>query len=54
MKDILAIVTPIWADALEEPTQYAFALARELGARLTVLITTIEPLNWHYLFQGVA
>src|SRR6516225_1908793 len=45
MKDILAIVTPIWADALEEPTQYAFALARELGARLTVLITTIEPFH---------
>lgn len=45
MKDILAIVTPVWADALEEPAQHAFALARELGARLSVMITTIEPFN---------
>jgi nucleotide-binding universal stress UspA family protein len=45
MKDILAIVTPVWADALEEPAQHAFALARELGARLTVMISTIEPFH---------
>jgi nucleotide-binding universal stress UspA family protein len=45
MKDILAIVTPVWADALEEPTQHAFTLAHELGARLTVMITTVEPFH---------
>jgi nucleotide-binding universal stress UspA family protein len=45
MKDLLAIVTPVWADALEEPARHAFVLARELGARLTVMITTIEPFH---------
>ncbi len=43
MKDILAIVTPVWADDLEKPTQHAFTLAHKLGARLTVMITTVEP-----------
>lgn len=45
MKEIFAVVTPVWADALEEPAQRAFALAHELGARLTVMITTIEPFH---------
>jgi nucleotide-binding universal stress UspA family protein len=45
MKDVLAIVTPVWADALEEPAQHAFVLAREMSARLTVMITTIEPFH---------
>jgi nucleotide-binding universal stress UspA family protein len=45
MKDLLAIVTPVWADTLEEPARHAFALARELDARLTVMITTVEPFH---------
>ena len=43
MKDILAITTPVFAEAPEPATEYAFALAALREAHVTALITEIEP-----------
>ena len=43
MKDILAIITPVFAEAPEPGTDFAFALAALREAHVTVLVTEIEP-----------
>lgn len=43
MKDILAILAPAGTNALDEGARNIFALARELDARLSVMITSIVP-----------
>jgi nucleotide-binding universal stress UspA family protein len=43
MKDVLAIITPVHADALGQTASYAFGLAGLFEAHVTVLITEIEP-----------
>ena len=43
MKDVLAIVTPVYADSLGQAAHYAFAVAGLSGAYVTALITEIEP-----------
>jgi nucleotide-binding universal stress UspA family protein len=43
MKDVLAIITPVYADSLGQAANYAFAVARLSGAYVTALITEIEP-----------
>ena len=43
MKDLLAIITPDYADASEHAAHYAFSLAALGRAHVTVLIPEIEP-----------
>jgi nucleotide-binding universal stress UspA family protein len=43
MKDVLAIITAVHADALGQAASYAFGLAGLFKAHVTVLITEIEP-----------
>src|SRR5438067_1515473 len=43
MKDVLAIITAVHADALGQAASYAFGLAGLFEAHVTVLITEIEP-----------
>ena len=43
MKDVLAIITPAYANAFGEAANYAFVLAGLFEAHVTVLITEIEP-----------
>lgn len=43
MKDVLAITTPAYANALGQASKFAFALAQLTGAHVTTLITEIEP-----------
>jgi nucleotide-binding universal stress UspA family protein len=43
MKDVLAIITPVYSDALGQAAHYAFALAGLSGAHVTILITEIVP-----------
>lgn len=43
MKDVLAIITPVYADTLGQAANYAFAVAGLSGAYVTALITEIEP-----------
>jgi nucleotide-binding universal stress UspA family protein len=42
MKDVLAIITPVYTDALEQGASYAFALGDLGGAHVAALITEIE------------
>jgi nucleotide-binding universal stress UspA family protein len=42
MKDMLAVITPVYEDA-QEAANYACALAGLVGAHVTALITEIEP-----------
>lgn|SRR5215471_16502941 len=43
MKDVLAIITPAYANGFGEAANYAFVLAGLFEAHVTVLITEIEP-----------
>jgi nucleotide-binding universal stress UspA family protein len=43
MKDVLAIIAPVFAETPEPAADYAFALAGQRGAHVTALITEIEP-----------
>src|SRR5262249_61824647 len=43
MKDVLAIITPAYANAFGEAANYDFVLAGLFEAHVTVLITEIEP-----------
>src|SRR5262245_7766845 len=42
MKDLMALVTPVLDDVLEQPTVYALTLAGKLGAQVTTMLGTIE------------
>src|SRR5262249_7589022 len=57
MKDVLAIITPAYANGFGEAANYAFALAGLFEAHATVLITEIEagapaPMSAPDLMQG--